>query len=97
MDPESATAPLRLRRMRKSNSETDTYVAISDVPSRKRDMADISPRTIVCKFVAHGKQWVAHFEGCPQVAFGADLPMSAVRRLLDGTEARLEKILNNSV
>jgi hypothetical protein len=31
-------------------------------------------------------QWVAHFEGVPQVAFGGDIPMRAVRRLLEGSE-----------
>jgi hypothetical protein len=47
-------------------------------------MADISPRTIVCKFAARAEQWVAHFEGSLQVAFGADLAVTSVRRLLEG-------------
>jgi hypothetical protein len=49
-------------------------------------MSDISPDTIICKFAAVADQWVAHFERRPQFAFGADLPMTAVRRLLEGME-----------
>lgn len=40
--------------------------------------------TIVARFT--GGQWVAHFEGKPQGAFGSDLPVKAVRRLLEGME-----------
>ena len=50
-------------------------------------MADISPDTIICRFSADAGQWVAHFEPKPQVAFGGDLPVVAIRRLLEGTEA----------
>jgi hypothetical protein len=50
-------------------------------------MADISPDMIICKFAALADQWVARFERRPQFAFGGDLPMTAVHRLLDGTEA----------
>ena len=42
---------------------------------------------IVCQFDANGGQWLAYFESTPQVAFSADLPMPAVRRLLEGTES----------
>jgi len=40
---------------------------------------------IICRFV--GDQWLAHFERKPQVAFGGDMPVRAVRRLLEGTDA----------
>ena len=30
---------------------------------------------------------MAHFENAPQVAFGDELPVQAIRRLLEGTEA----------
>ena len=50
-------------------------------------MADITTDTIVCRLDADAGQWLAYFEHAPQVAFGSDLPMGAVRRLLEGTEA----------
>jgi hypothetical protein len=31
--------------------------------------------------------WVAHFDGKPNCAFGSDMPVKAVRRLLEGMEA----------
>jgi hypothetical protein len=34
-----------------------------------------------------GDQWVAYFESVPQVAFGGEKPLNALRRLLEGTEA----------
>jgi len=43
--------------------------------------------TIVAMFSADANQWVAHFETRPQVAFGDELPVPAIRRLLEGTEA----------
>jgi hypothetical protein len=50
-------------------------------------MADIIPETIIARFDANADQWVAWFEHRPQVAFGGDLPVVAIRRLLDGTES----------
>jgi hypothetical protein len=50
-------------------------------------MSDISPDTIIVRFDHRASQWVAHFEHTPQVAFGGDLPVVAMRRLLEGTEA----------
>lgn len=47
-------------------------------------MAD---KTIIARFSPDSGQWVAHFENAPQVAFGGDLPVVAIRRLLDGAEA----------
>ncbi len=49
-------------------------------------MADITPDRIVCRFDGRADQWVAHFEHRPQVAFGADIPGTAYRQLLEGTE-----------
>jgi hypothetical protein len=48
-------------------------------------MADNAPNTIIVRF--DGGQWIASFEHVPQVAFGGGLPMQAVRRLLEGSEA----------
>jgi hypothetical protein len=48
------------------------------------------PETIIARFDAFAGQWVAHFERTPQVAFGGDLPVVAIRRLLAGTEAAPE-------
>ena len=45
------------------------------------------PDAIITRFDADASQWSAHFEHVPQVAFGSDLPMRAVRRLLEGTES----------
>ena len=50
-------------------------------------MADIATDTIVCRFNDDSGQWVAHFEPTPHVAFGGDMPVVAIRRLLEGTEA----------
>jgi hypothetical protein len=43
--------------------------------------------TIICRFNQIARQWAAWFEHMPGVAFGSDLPMGAVRRLLEGSEA----------
>ena len=43
--------------------------------------------TIVCQFNPDADQWVAYFGGAPQAAFGGNLPIVAIRRLLEGTEA----------
>ena len=43
--------------------------------------------TIVCQFNPDADQWVAYFGGAPQAAFGGSLPVVAIRRLLEGTEA----------
>jgi hypothetical protein len=43
--------------------------------------------TIIARYDAQAGQWVATFDGNPQVAFGGDMPVVAIRRLLDGTEA----------
>lgn len=50
-------------------------------------MADIAPDQIVCRFSPDAGQWLAHFQDAPHVGFGSDLPMGAVRRLLQGSEA----------
>jgi DnaJ-class molecular chaperone len=47
----------------------------------------MTPETIVARFDHKVGQWIAHFEHTPQVAFGGDLAVVAIRRLLDGTEA----------
>jgi hypothetical protein len=52
-----------------------------------RPMADIAPDTIIARFDPLCGYWIAHFPATPQVAFGGNLPMLAVRRLLEGTEA----------
>ncbi len=49
--------------------------------------------TIVSRYDWHGKEWVAYFEDTTQVAFGSDMPMKAVRRLLEGTEAERQAVL----
>jgi len=46
-----------------------------------------TPDTIVARFDSLNGNWIAHFAGTPQVAFGGNLPMVSVRRLLEGTEA----------
>lgn len=43
--------------------------------------------TIIARFSPDAKQWIAHFENVPQVAFGGELPVPAIRGLLEGTEA----------
>ena len=48
-------------------------------------MACSAPDKIICRLDAG--QWVAHFEQTPQVAYGGDLPIVSIRRLLEGTEA----------
>lgn len=50
-------------------------------------MPNTSPDTIVARFDPNAGQWVAYFEATPQLAFGGNLPMVSVRRLLEGTEA----------
>jgi hypothetical protein len=50
-------------------------------------MPDIPPDTIIARFDSLTEYWIAHFPATPQVAFGGNLPMLSVRRLLDGTEA----------
>jgi|SRR5579872_5090402 len=50
-------------------------------------MSDINPDTIIVRFNRDAGQWSAWFELTPQVAFGGDLPVVAMRRLLAGTEA----------
>jgi hypothetical protein len=53
----------------------------------QRERNEMPDATIVAKFSADANQWVAHFEKAPQVAFGEALPVPAIRRLLEGTEA----------
>ena len=43
--------------------------------------------TIVVQYQDLGEQWVAHFDGDPCHAFGGNMPLVAVRRLLEGSEA----------
>ena len=50
-------------------------------------MADMTPATIICRFSHDAGEWVAHFEPRPQVAFGGNLPVVAIRRLLEGAES----------
>ncbi len=40
--------------------------------------------TIICQFAHDGGQWIAHFDGAPVFAFGGDMPVKAIRRLLEG-------------
>ena len=42
--------------------------------------------SIVCRFSPAGRQWVAFLDCAPQVAYGGDVPMAAVRRFLEGSE-----------
>ena len=50
-------------------------------------MGDITPATVIARFDADAGQRVAHFKHTPQIAFGGDLLVVALRRLLAGTEA----------
>jgi hypothetical protein len=47
----------------------------------------VNLKTVIVQHNATAGQWVAWFECAPQVAFGSDLPMGAVRRLLSGDES----------
>jgi hypothetical protein len=42
---------------------------------------------IVCRFSRLTGQWVAHFDRAPHWAYSSDVPMRAIRRLLEGAEA----------
>jgi hypothetical protein len=48
---------------------------------------EISPHPIVVNYDSWARQWIAHFATKPDDAYGGDLPVAAIRRLLDGTEA----------
>src|SRR5262252_7129220 len=52
-------------------------------------MADlfVAPGAIIAQHSEHAGQWTAHFEQKPHVAFGGDVPVVAIRRLLEGTDA----------
>jgi hypothetical protein len=50
-------------------------------------MAEITPETIVVRFDADASRWSASFQSVPQVEYGGDLPLRAVRRLLEGIVA----------
>jgi hypothetical protein len=50
-------------------------------------MTNVTPDTIIASYVPQAGQWVAAFDGTPQVAFGGNMPAVAIRRLLDDTEA----------
>src|SRR5216684_4554284 len=41
---------------------------------------------IIAKYDAQAGQWSAWFEDSPQVGFGGDMPVVAIRRLLEFTE-----------
>jgi len=43
--------------------------------------------SIVCQFNPDVEQWVAYFGGAPQAGFSGDLPVVAIRRLLEGLDA----------
>lgn len=43
--------------------------------------------TIIVRFGGDAGQWLAYFEHAPQIGFGGDIPVGAVRRLLEGIEA----------
>jgi hypothetical protein len=47
----------------------------------------VNLKTVIVRHNATAGQWVAHFDSTPQIAFGSDLPMGAVRRLLAGCES----------
>src|SRR6516165_2451801 len=72
-----ARHPARKWRSRPGNS--------TDSTSRK--MAEITPETIVVRFDADASRWSASFQSVPQVEYGGDLPLRAVRRLLEGIVA----------
>ena len=44
--------------------------------------AKTPPKIIVIQYNDKARQWRAHFEEEPKAAFGSDIPMDAVRRLL---------------
>jgi len=46
-----------------------------------------SPDAIVVNYDSWARQWIAHFAPKPDDAYGGDLPVAAIRRLLDGTDA----------
>jgi hypothetical protein len=48
---------------------------------------DAADHQIIVHYDAQAGQWVAAFDGTPQVAFGGNMPVVAIRRLLDETEA----------
>src|SRR5262245_52441070 len=46
----------------------------------------MSDSTIILRHDVPANQWLAHFQGKANLAYGSDLPLKAVRRLLEGTE-----------
>jgi hypothetical protein len=50
-------------------------------------MAKIPVKTITVQYNPTATQWVDSFDSSPQVAFGSDTPMGAVRSLLTGSES----------
>jgi hypothetical protein len=55
-------------------------------------MPDPIPQTIIARYHAHPGRWVATFDGKPQVAFGGDMSVVSIRRLLEGTEAEQRRV-----
>ena len=49
------------------------------------DWREIVPRPIIVRFDDSAGQWVAHFEGKPEVAFGGEFSTEAAQRLLEAT------------
>jgi hypothetical protein len=49
--------------------------------------------TIVVQYQDFAQQWVAHFEGDPCHPFCANMPMVAVRQLLEGSETEPHTML----
>ena len=41
---------------------------------------------VICRYRNTSGQWSAWLDGTPSVAYGAELPMRAVSRLLDGSD-----------
>jgi hypothetical protein len=58
-----------------------------EIAERAEDGDQGSSPTIIAIYDARAEQWVARFDDRPQVAFGGDMPVVAIRRLLKETEA----------
>jgi hypothetical protein len=50
-------------------------------------MAATVQEAIMVTYSPHTDQWIACFDGQPRPAFDGAMPLVAIRRLLDGTEA----------
>jgi hypothetical protein len=66
-----------------------SFVAITDRRSlrQRQSMTDVGGFRIVVRYSRLADQWMASLEGEPQVVFGGESPIAAMRRLLDGLTA----------